>query len=104
PSEVQLVAFQNKPLGVFEYNIAANWTSEGFLRAGFKDAFEKAIKGINLVKYKGNYAAIGLKKENEVNQEFWAGVSPLRHSSTSNGLRWWRYARDYVLAYVYYQD
>ncbi|WP_141783238.1 hypothetical protein, partial [Mycoplasmopsis bovis] len=83
---------------------ATNWTSEGFLRAGFKDAFEKAIKGINLVKYKGNYAAIGLKKENEVNQEFWAGVSPLRHSSTSNGLRWWRYARDYVLAYVYYQD
>lgn len=94
--------YSNTPSGLF-WN-ATNWTSEGFLRAGFKDAFEKAIKGINLVKYKGNYAAIGLKKENEVNQEFWAGVSPLRHSSTSNGLRWWRYARDYVLAYVYYQD
>lgn len=94
--------YSNTPSGLF-WN-ATNWTSEGFLRAGFKDAFEKAIKDKNLIKYKDNYKAIGLKKENEVNQEFWAGVSPLWHSSTSNSLRRWYYARDYVLAYVYYQD
>ncbi len=64
--------YSNTPSGLF-WN-ATNWTSEGFLRAGFKDAFEKAIKGINLVKYKGNYAAIGLMKANEVNDKFWAGV------------------------------
>ncbi len=94
--------YSNTPSGLF-WN-ATNWTSEGFLRAGFKDAFEKAIKDKNLDKYKANYEAIGLKNEKEVKQEFWAGVSALRHSSISNGLRWWYYARDYVLAYVYYQN
>ncbi len=36
--------YSNTPSGLF-WN-ATNWTSEGFLRAGFKDAFEKAIKSI----------------------------------------------------------
>ncbi len=43
--------YSNTPSGLF-WN-ATNWTSEGFLRAGFKDAFEKAIKD-KPNKYKGN--------------------------------------------------
>lgn len=67
-------------------------------------AFQKAIQDKDLKKYKDNYSAVGLVGEKVVNPEFWAGVSRLRHSSTSYWLKDSYYARDYVLIYIYYKD
>lgn len=54
-------------------------------------------------KYYNNYSAIGLKWKGKVNHEFWAGVSKLWHGPTSFSISQNYYARDYVLAYIYYQ-
>nr|BBJ33363.1 hypothetical protein MBKG4397_5290 [Mycoplasmopsis bovis] len=93
--------YSNTPRWLF-WN-ATNLTSEGFLRAGFEDAFQKAIEDKNLDKYYNNYSAIGLKWKGKVNHEFWAGVSKLWHGPTSFSISQNYYARDYVLAYIYYQ-
>ncbi|WP_429984715.1 hypothetical protein, partial [Mycoplasmopsis bovis] len=66
-------------------------------------AFQKAIEDKNLDKYYNNYSAIGLKWKGKVNHEFWAGVSKLWHGPTSFSISQNYYARDYVLAYIYYQ-
>ncbi|WP_331696942.1 multifunctional lipase MilA [Mycoplasmopsis agalactiae] len=96
------ILYSNTPSGLF-WN-ATNLTSEAFLREGYRMAFQKAIQDKDLKKYKDNYSAVGLVGEKVVNPEFWAGVSRLRHSSTSYWLKDSYYARDYVLIYIYYKD
>ncbi|TKA59523.1 hypothetical protein MBOVa_0950 [Mycoplasmopsis bovis 8790] len=79
-------------------------TSESYLRTMVKEEFESAVRKKELNKYDGHYKAIGLVNNYSVNPRFWAGVSDYELNSTDERQNNWKYARDYVLNYIYYHD
>ncbi|CBH40885.1 MAG6090-like repeat-containing lipoprotein [Mycoplasmopsis agalactiae] len=79
-------------------------TSESYLRKMVEEEFESAARKKELNKYDGHYNAIGLINNYSVNPRFWAGVSDYELNSTDNRQDNWKYARDYVLNYIYYHD
>ncbi|SBO44992.1 hypothetical protein MBOVJF4428_00001 [Mycoplasmopsis agalactiae] len=79
-------------------------TSESYLRKMVEEEFESAVRKKELSKYDGHYRAIGLVNNYSVNPRFWAGVSDYELNSTDERQNNWKYARDYVLNYIYYHD